>query len=555
MQRPVGAPFGTRSAIHAPRGMAATSQPLATQAAVHVLRSGGNAFDAALAANAVLALTEPTGCGLGGDLFLLAWSAAEERVVAYNGSGRSPRGLSAEAYAGAEDRRRGPLSVTVPGCVEAWTAIHERLGRKPLPELLAPAIEYAREGFPLSPVIASEWQRSVPVLSKYPGFAQQFAPDGRGPGAGEFFANPNLARTLEVIAADGRAGFYSGEVAERLILDANAAGCPLSRADLDEHRGEWIEPISTTYRGVEVLEVGPNTQGVAALQLLNLMELKPLREWGRESAETWHWFIEAKKLAFADRAAWSADPAASELPTSERISKAYAARRAEEIDPARAAGAYEPLAWPAGAGDTCYLCTADAEGNLVSWIQSNFIGMGSGLAPGDLGFVLQCRGALFDPRPGRPNSFAPGKRPFHTILPGLLLKDGRPWSAFGIMGGDTQPQAHAQIVANLVDFDLDLQGAGDAPRVVHSGLLQPDGGLDGSSAASDGGRVHLERGFAPELAEQLAARGHRVVEAPGVFGGYQAVARTARWSDPFPAGRRGWVGASEPRKDGQAAGY
>lgn len=538
--------------------MAATSQPLATQAAVHVLRSGGNAFDAALAANAVLALTEPTGCGLGGDLFLLAWSASEQRVVAFNGSGRSPRGSSAEAFAAADDRRRGPLSVTIPGCVDAWTAIHERLGRKPLAELLAPAIEYAREGFPLSPVIAAEWQRSVPVLSKYAGFASQFAPGGCGPRAGEFFVNPNLARTLEVIAAEGRAGFYSGDVAERLTRDANAAGCPLSLADLDEHSGEWIEPISTTYRGTEVLEVGPNTQGVAALQLLNLMELQPLREWGRESVDTWHWLIEAKKLAFADRAAWSADPAASELPTSELISKAYAARRAEEIDLSRAAGVYEPLDWPAGAGDTCYLCTADAEGNLVSWIQSNFIGMGSGLAPGELGFVLQCRGALFDPQPGRPNSFAPHKRPFHTILPGLLLKDGRPWAAFGVMGGDTQPQAHAQIVANLVDFDLDLQGAGDAPRVVHTGLLQPNGELDGSSAADDGGRVHLERGFPSELAAGLSARGHQLAPAPGVFGGYQAIARTAEWAAPFPhdrPGSPGWVGASEPRKDGQAAGY
>jgi gamma-glutamyltranspeptidase/glutathione hydrolase len=541
--------------------MAATSQPLATQAAVEVLRTGGNAFDAALAANAVLALVEPTGCGLGGDLFLLAWSAAEQRVVAYNGSGRAPRALTPEAYAAAADRRRGPASVTVPGCVEAWTAIHARLGSKPMAELLAPAIDYAREGFPVSPVIAAEWRRSVPHLAAYPGFAEQFAPAGRGPAAGETFVNPNLARTLERIAVDGREGFYAGDLAARLVRDANAAGCPLSLADLDEHRGAWVEPISTSYRGAEVLEVGPNTQGLAALQMLNLLELQPIGEWGRESADTWHWFIEAKKLAFADRAAWTAEPDGRDLPTAERLSKAYAARRAEELSMQRAAGAFEPLAWPAGAGDTCYLCTADAAGNLVSWIQSNFIGMGSGLAPGELGFVLQCRGALFDPRPGRPNSFAPGKRPFHTILPGMLLMEGRPWAAFGVMGGDTQPQAHAQVVAHLVDFGLDLQAAGDAPRVVHSGLAQPTGELDGSSAPDDGGRVHLERGFSDELAAELRARGHRIVEAPGVFGGYQAIARTAEWAAPFPddgparSTRPGWVGASEARKDGQAAGY
>lgn len=539
--------------------MAATSQPLATQAALEILHSGGNAFDAALAANAVLALSEPTGCGLGGDLFLLAWSAREGRVVAYNGSGRSPAALAPEQYAdGAAERRRGPLSVTVPGCVDAWCAIHERLGTRPLSELLAPAIGYAREGFPVSPVIANEWQRSVPKLAPYAGFLEQFTLSGRGPEAGETFRNPNLAKTLERIGADGRSGFYAGETARRLVRGSGAAGCALSEADLREHRGEWIEPISTTYRGAQVLEVGPNTQGAAALQMLNLLELADLRSWGRESADTWHWFIEAKKLAFADRAAWCADPAAGEWPTGERLSKAYAARRANEIDMGRAAAAYEPLALGGGAGDTCYLCTADAEGNLVSWIQSNFIGMGSGLAPGDLGFILQCRGALFDPRPGRPNSYGPSKRPFHTILPGLLLKGGQPWCAFGVMGGDTQPQAHAQVVSHLIDFDLDLQAAGDAPRVVHSGLAQPDGSLDGSASANDGGRVHLEPGWSGALGEQLAARGHHLVPAPGVYGGYQAIARAATWGAALgqrEPDRPGWVGASEPRKDGQAAGF
>ena len=544
--RVTGRAFATRSEVLATQAMVATSQPLATQAGLEIMRRGGNAFDAAIAANAVLALVEPTGCGLGGDLFVLAWSADEERLVGLNGSGRSPRSLTLEALRERGLERipsRGVLPVSVPGCVDGWFTLHERFGSLPMEQVLAPAIRYAREGFPVSELIAHYWAIGARVLGDQPGFREQMTIDGRAPGKGEVFRNTNLARTLERLAAEGRDVFYEGEIARSIADFVQAHGGYLTLEDLASHRSEWVDPVSTTYRGVELWELPPNGQGIAALQILNLLEGYDLTAMGFGSADHVHHFVEAKKLAFEDRAAFYADPQFSDVPVAELVSKDYAARRRAEIDPTRAKTRVRAGDPRLEQGDTIYLATGDAAGNLVSLIQSNYRGMGSGVAPEGLGFVLQDRGELFDLTPGRPNTYAPGKRPFHTIIPGLLTRDGRPWVAFGVMGGATQPQAHAQIVCNLVDFGMSLQEAGDAPRILHSGSSEPTG-----ERMTDGGTLTLESGLADwEVVRELLGRRHRVAWDLGSYGGYQAVMR-----DPETGVL---LGASESRKDGQAAGY
>jgi len=545
MDRLTGQAFATRSEVLARHGLVATSQPLATQAGVEILRRGGNAVDAAIAANAVLAVCEPTGCGLGGDLFALVWDPAQGRLRGLNGSGRSPRSLTL-----AELQRRGltrmppygPLPVTVPGCVDGWFTLHAALGRLPMAEVLAPAIRYAREGFPVSEVIAHAWALNAAARRDQPGFADTFLPGGAAPRKGDVFLNPGLATTLEEIAAGGRDAFYAGRIAGVIADFLAEAGGSLSREDLAAHRSQWVEPVSATYRGVEVWELPPNGQGIAALQILNVLEGFDLAAAGFGSADHLHWFIEAKKLAFADRARYYADPAFVDVPVEGLISEAYAERQRARIRADRAASAVDAGNPALEAGDTVYLATADESGLMVSLIQSNYRGMGCGLCPPGLGFGLQDRGELFDLAPGRANSYAPGKRPFHTIIPAFLTRGGQPWCAFGVMGGAVQPQAHAWIVMNLLDFGLNLQEAGDAPRAIHDGSSEPTG-----EVMTDGGTVYLETGFAWEAVRDLLARGHRVATTAGDFGGYQAV----MWDRE----RGVFIGASESRKDGQAAGY
>lgn len=546
--RITGKPFATRSEVYAPHAMAATSHPLATQIALDVMKSGGSAVDAAIAANASLGLMEPTGNGVGGDLFAIVWDPKAKKLYGYNGSGRSPKSLTL-----AEFRRRGltevpshgPLPVTVPGTVDAWFALHGRFGRKPIAEDLAPAIRYAREGHPVHEVIAYYWSRSVPTLSKWPGFAEQFTVDGkRGPRTGEIWKNPNLASTLEKIANGGRDAFYKGDIARTIDAYFKANGGFLSYDDLAAHKGEWVEPVSTNYRGYDVWELPPNGQGIAALQILNLLEPYDLKKYGFGSSEHVHLFAEAKKLAFADRAASYADPDYYRTPVAKLISKDYARERGKLISMDKAMKSAEPGVIPQlNEGDTIYLTVADADGMMVSLIQSNYRGMGSGMAPPGLGFIFQDRGEQFVLKEGHPNSFAPGKRPFHTIIPAFITRDGKPWLSFGVMGGAMQPQGHAQIVMNLVDFGMNLQEAGDAPRIQHDGSTDPAGQV---AAMSDGGELDLESGFPYETVRALMRKGHSVRFADGPYGGYQAIMVN-------PNG--GYIGASESRKDGQAAGY
>jgi gamma-glutamyltranspeptidase / glutathione hydrolase len=543
VDRIAGRTFASRSEVLAPHAMAATSQPLATQAAVAVLRDGGSAVDAAIAANAVLGVVEPTGAGIGGDLFALVWDPETGKLHGLNGSGRSPAALSLDHFRALRLSRIpsfGPLPVSVPGAVDGWFALHGRFGLLPMERLLAPAIGYAREGFPVSEVIAGQWAEDVVLRERFPNFLATFAPGGRAPRKGERFRNPDLARTLTTITREGRDAFYRGEIARAINLYMKRAGGFLSADDLAAHTSTWVEPVSTTYRGHEVWELPPNGQGIAVLQMLNLLEGYDLAGMGFGSADFIHTFVEAKKLAFADRVRWCVDPDFQRIPVPELISKAYAAERRKAIDPRRAA-----LTAEAGRphdGDTVYLATADAQGSMVSLIQSNYRGMGSGMTPDVLGFVLQDRGELFDLTPGRPNSYAPGKRPFHTIIPGFLTRAGQPVAAFGVMGGDFQPQGHVQILVNLLDFGMNLQEAGDAPRILHEGPSEPTG-----ERMTDGGRVCLESGIPWETIRDLIGRGHQVGWNVGDYGGYQAIRRDAE--------QRVYCGASESRKDGQAAGY
>ncbi|MFM7783376.1 MAG: gamma-glutamyltransferase family protein, partial [Planctomycetota bacterium] len=435
--RLTGLPFATRSEVIARHGAAATSQPLATQAAIGILRRGGSAVDAAIAANAVLGLVEPTGSGIGGDLFAIVWEAGAKLLHGLNGSGRSPRALTLEHLQrqGKVIPPYGPLPVTVPGCVDGWFTLHERFGRLPMRDVLEPAIGYATEGFHLSQTIAWLWERGCSVLKDFPGFAPIYMPAGRAPRKGERFRNPFLAATLATIARDGRDAFYRAEIATRIATYMREQGGFLSEADLAAHRSEWVEPVSTSYRGVELWELPPNGQGIAALQMLNILEGFDLAAAGFGSARALHWMVEAKKLAFEDRARWYADPAFAKVPVEWLVSKEYAAERRALIREDAAATRVLPGA-PRPGADTVYLTVADRERNMVSLIQSNYRGMGSGMTPHGLGFVLHDRGEMFSLDPAHPNAFAPGKRPFHTIIPAFVTEQGQPWMSYGVMGGD-----------------------------------------------------------------------------------------------------------------------
>lgn len=543
--RITGRTFATRSEVIARYGMAATSQPLATQIALDILKQGGTAVDAAIAANAALGLMEPTGCGIGGDLFAMVWDAKTQKLYGLNASGRSPRGLTVQHFQALSLKQIpsfGPLPVSVPGCVDGWFQMHRRFGRLPMTTILTPAIKYAREGFPVSELIAYYWQGNAAQLAKYPGFPQTFMPGGRAPRKGEIFRNPDLARTLEKIAHGGRDVFYRGDIARAIDAYMKRNGGFLSYEDLAAHTSEWVEPVFTNYRGYDIWELPPPGQGIAALQMLNILEGYDIKNFGFGSKEHIHYLVEAKKLTFEDRAKFYADPAFNTIPVNELISKAYANERRKLIRPDRAARHYEAGQPALREGDTVYLTVADQDGMMVSLIQSNFRGMGSGMTPDGLGFVLQDRGELFNLEPGHFNSYAPGKRPFHTIIPAFITKDGKPFMSFGVMGGDVQPQMHVQIIMNIVDFGMNIQEAGDAPRIFHTGSSSPTG-----ERMTDQGQVLLETGFPYETIRELIKMGHRIGYNVGGYGGYQAIM--------YDAQNKVYYGASESRKDGQAAGY
>ena len=551
--RITGRTFATRSEVIAPHAMAATSHPLATQIALDVMKRGGSAVDAAIAANAALGLMEPTGNGVGGDLFAIVWDPKTQKLHGYNGSGRSPQALTLAYFQqqGITDiPPHGPLPVSVPGAVDGWFALHGRFGKLPMQDVLAPTIRYAREGHPVAQTIAYYWDRSVPRLSKWPGFTEQFTIDGRAPRTGELWKNPNLADTLQQIADGGRDAFYKGDIARTIDAYFKANGGFLSYTDLAAHQGEWVQPVSTNYRGVDVWELPPNGQGIAALQMLNVLEGYDFSKIPYGSPQHVHLLVEAKKLAFADRARWYADPAFQPAPVDKLISKPYADARRKLISADKVLREVQP-GTPAELqeGDTIYLTTADADGMMVSLIQPNYRGMGSGMAPPGLGFILQDRGEMFvlkgcEGSTPHPNCYAPGKRPFQTIIPAFITKGGKPYVSFGVMGGAMQPQGHVQIVMNLVDFGMNLQEAGDAPRIQHENDTEPTGQ---NTPMRDGGVVQLESGFPYETVRALMDKGHRVEWALGPYGGYQAILR-----DPETGV---YYGASESRKDGQAAGY
>jgi len=527
--------------------MIACAQPLAAQAGLEVLKAGGSAVDAAIAVNACLGLMEPTSNGIGGDMFAIVWDPKTRKLHGLNACGRSPLNLKAGQIPPDSDGTiplYSPYSWSVPGVVDGWAELHAKFGKLPLARDLAPAIQFADEGFPVSPVIASDWARGAERMKDKPGFAAVFMPGGHAPGEGEIFKNPALANTLKLIAQQGRDAYYKGSIAQEFVKYSHSVGGFFTLEDFARHHSEWVDPESTTYHGYTVWELPPPGQGIAALQLLNVLENFDLRSMGRSSADFWHVMTEAKKIVFADRARYYADPEFAKVPVAQLLSKDYAKERAALIDMKHAAQTDLP-GEPAALNrrETTYFCTADANGMMVSMIQSNYTGFGSGYAIPALGFGIQDRGNLFDLKPGRPNSYAPGKRPFHTIIPAFMSKDGVPVMAFGLMGGDMQPQGHAQIVVNLVDFGMNLQEAGDVIRFHHTGSSEPTG-----TVMTDGGELHIEDGLPEPVLAELKRRGHTLKsEAVGNYGGYQAI-----WRDPKSGV---YSGATERRKDGCALGY
>ena len=576
IDRITGKNFATRSEVLATHGMVCTSVPAATEVGVEILKRGGSAVDAAIAANATLGLMEPVSNGIGGDLFAIVYSAKENKLYGINGSGRSPLGLSYDAMKSELAKLhsetippRGMLPISVPGCVDAWAELHKKFGKLKLSDDLAPAIRYAEEGFPVTDLIAYYWSFGPRLYKGLPGaFVETYTLDGkeRTPGKGDIFKNPDLARTLRLIGEKGRDAFYKGEIADKIDAFMRANGGFLRKTDFEKHTSTWVEPVSVNYRGYDVFELPPNGQGIATLQILNILEGFDLRAMGRNSPETLHAMIEAKKIAWADRAKFYADPDFAKIPLAGLLSKQYAAERRKLIDPNHAAKTVEagnpqmeparPRRWDIGPraggssslidhGDTIYMCTADDEGNMVSLIQSNYRGMGSGIVVPGLGFMFQDRGELFSMDPQHANVYAPGKRPFHTIIPGFVMKDGKPWEAFGVMGGGMQPQGHVQVLTNQIDFGLNVQEAGDASRWQHEGDNEPTG----EKMNASGGYVEVESGIPYETVRELRKKGHDVRFDVGGYGGYQAI------KVEMHDGRRVYVGASESRKDGMAAGY
>jgi len=544
--RPFGKTFATRSEVLAQHGMACTSQPLATQAALEILKQGGSAIDAAIAANAVLGVVEPQVNGIGGDIFAIVYEAKTGKLIGLNGSGRSPYTLTLDEF-----KKRGikfipalgPLPVSVPGCVDGWFTLHKRFGKIPIDKVLAPAIGYARHGFPLADEAAGAFARIKTLYGQFPNVANVYNPGGVAPKRGEIFKNPQLASTLEKIAKGGRDAFYKGDIARTIDQFMKKNGGFLSAKDLADHTSNWVEPVSTNYRGYDVWELPPNGQGICALQMLNILEGFDFSKIPFDSPERIHLFLEAKKLAFEDRAKYYADPAFAKIPVKELISKDYAAERRKLINMNHASNSYEAGNPALKDGDTIYMTVADGDGNMISLIQSNYRGFGSGMVPDGLGFMLQDRGQMYTLEEGQNNTYAPHKRPFHTIIPAFVTKDGKPWMSFGVMGGSFQPLGHTEILMNMIDYGMNAQEAGDAPRIDHQGSSEPTG------EKRDGvGMVYLESGYSFETIRGLMSLGHKVgFQTPGSYGGYQAIR--------FDAREKVYHGASESRKDGQAAGW
>jgi gamma-glutamyltranspeptidase/glutathione hydrolase len=594
IDRITGKNFATRSEVLARHGMVCTSVPAATQVGIDILKRGGSAVDAAIAANAALGLMEPVSNGIGGDLFAIVYSAQENKLYGINGSGRSPLGLSYNQMKAELDKLNrktipptGMLPISVPGTVDAWAELHKKFGRLKLSDDLAPAIRYAEEGFPVTELIAYYWAFGPRLYKDLPGaFFETYTLDGKGrtPGKGDIFKNPALGKTLRLIGDKGRDAFYKGEIADKIDKFMQQNGGFLRKVDLEKHASTWVEPVSVSYRGYNVFELPPNGQGIATLQMLNILEGFDLHGMGRNSPDTLHTMVETKKIVWADRATFYADPAFAKIPLAGLLSKGYAAERRKCIDPNHAAKKVEAgnpviqtsslsverasslLVSTTGGqdvrstngqdahvtaprnmlddGDTIYMCTADDEGNMVSLIQSNYRGMGSGIVVPGLGFMFQDRGELFSMEQRHANVYAPGKRPFHTIIPGFVMKEGKPWEAFGVMGGGMQPQGHVQVLTNQIDFGLNVQEAGDASRWQHEGDDEPTG-----EKMENGGYVEVESGIPYETVRELKKRGHDVRFDVGGYGGYQAI------KVEMHDGQRVYVGASESRKDGQAAGY
>ena len=541
--RITGELFSTRSEVIASNGMVATSHPLASQVGIDILKNGGNAIDAAIAANAAIGLMEPTGNGIGGDLFAIIWIEKEKKLYGLNASGRSPSDLDLDFFKTnnySSIPAYGPLPVSVPGCVDGWFELNERFGSMKMSDILKPAIDYAENGFPVTELVSYYMELASNNFIEYPNFKETYFIDGASPKKGELFKNIHLANTLRVIASEGRKGFYEGEIAKIISEFIQEQGGFLSYNDLKNHKSEWVEPVSTNYRGYDVWELPPNGQGIAALQILNLLEGFDIKSMGFGSAEYIHHFVEAKKIAFADRAKYYADPDFNKIPTQYLISKEYSNKRRAEINPNKAAKSVQAVNLENG--DTIYLTTADSDGNMVSLIQSNYRGMGSGMVPPGLGFMLQDRGELFSLEEGHFNVYEPNKRPFHTIIPAFITKNNKPYVSFGLMGGAMQPQGHAQIVINLIDFGMNLQEAGDAPRIRHQSSEQPTGGF-----MKDGGQLAIEQGFDYKEIRELIKKGHNIIYDLGSFGGYQAIM--------IDYISKIYFGASESRKDGSAIGY
>jgi len=542
--RITGKPFATRSEVIGQNGMVASSQPLATQIGLQILKDGGSAVDAAIAVDAALGLMEPTGSGIGGDLFAIVWDAKTQKLYGINASGYSPGKLSLDYFKKQGYKKIpafGPLPVTVPGCVDGWFKLHEKFGKLPMKDILAPAVDYAEKGFPVSELIAYYMQRSIPFFaSKYPHVLETYTTDGKhAPAKGDIFNNKKLAETYKILVKKGRDAFYKGEIAKIICEFIQEQGGFLSVEDMANFEAEWVNPVSVNYRGYDVWELPPNGQGITALEMLNILEHYDFSTIPFESAERIHYFIEAKKLAFEDRAHYYTDPRFADVPVETLISKEYAKKRKELINDKRT-GKYNY--GNITNGETVYLTTADKDGNMVSLIQSNYRGMGSGMVPPGLGFMLQDRGELFSLNEEDANKFEPHKRPFHTIIPAFITKEGKPWVSFGVMGGDFQPMGHVQIVMNLIDYGMNLQEAGDAPRISHSGSSSPTG-----DHVTGTGEISLESGFPYATIRKLMSMGHKIVYEKGIYGGYQAIM--------YDAKRKIYFGASESRKDGQAAAY
>ncbi len=539
-------PTTGRSVVMARHGMVATSHPLASQVGLEILKSGGNAIDAAIAADAALGLMEPMSCGVGGDLFAIIWDAKSKKLYGLNASGRSPYRATRQYFAehGLNDiPTTGPLSWSVPGCVDGWAELNKRFGAKSLKDILDPVIRYADEGFPVTDVIAGYWRTGARGLRRDPGATAVYLPNGRPPARGEVFRNPALARTYRRIAEGGRDAFYRGPIAEELVRLSDRVGGLFTLKDFTDHTSSWVEPVSTNYRGYDVWELPPNGQGIAALQMLNILEGYDLKKLGAGSADYWHLFLEAKKLAFADRARYYADMDFAKVPVAELISKPYADARRKLIHADKALADIEPGDPKLGRSDTIYLCAVDKDRNCVSLIQSNYLGFGSGIASAELGFAMQNRGCLFALDPKHPNTLEPHKRPFHTIIPALVTRGGAPWFVFGVMGGDMQPQGHVEVLCNLIDFGMDVQAAGEAPRLEHVGSATPTG----HPADPGGGTVRAEPGIPEAVVKELERRGHRVERVRVNGGGFQGIL--------LDAANGVLQGGSEARKDGCAVGY